>query len=172
MVPIHWAESPPATRSRVYAELVTPQTRQGFHGIALAPTISGVFTHFVDGRTRPCAGADCWCVREGRQPRWKGYLPILMFPAKKTVLFELTEGAAAQLLAGQVELNSLRGVHFHTYRRTNKTRSPVDVVREPSTYPHFLPEPFDPVPVLLNLWGVKVRFTDGLPFAGGTQQCK
>lgn len=168
--PIRWAAVPPPKRSRVYAELVSPVSRAGFCGICLAPEIVGVFTHYQDGRTRPCAGSECWCHREGRQPRWKGYMPILLFPGEKTCLFEITENAASQMLPWFDPKEGLRGVHFHAKRRTNKSRSPVDVERKPYTYAKFLPVPFDPVPVLLNLWGVRVQFTDGVPGQAGADR--
>ena len=169
-LPIRWADSPPTKRSRIFAELVFPVSRAGLYGISLAPQICGVFTHFQDGRTKPCAGAQCWCTREGRQPRWKGYLPILLFPSKKTALLEVTENAATQFLTHWSLPHGIRGLHFHIYRRTNKSRSPVDMDAQPYTYSGILPEPFDPVPVLLNIWGVRVQFTDGLPFPNATSR--
>lgn len=177
MVPISWAENPPVVRSKVYAELVWPIDRLGIHAICLNPSITGVYTHYVDGRTRPCAGKDCWCHREKRTPRWKGYIPILRCPSRKVQLLELTENAGQSLTRVSSAPKFLRGIHFHIFRRTNKLRSPVDVTVEPATFPHELPLGFDPVPVLLNLWGVQVRFTDGLPFPAedevrGTKRAK
>jgi hypothetical protein len=90
-------------------------------------------------------------------------MPILLFPGEKTCLFEITENAASQMIGWFHEQDGMRGVHFKAVRRTNKSRSPVDVTRLPYSYAKFLPQPFDPVPVLLNLWGVRVQFTDGVP---------
>jgi len=163
--PIRWADVPPPVRSRCYAKIISPVSRAGFSVVLIARQLTGVFTHYQDGRTRPCAGRECWCFAEGKVPRWKGYIPCLEFPGAKLALLELTEGAANQLLSHFDEKEGYRGLHLHVFRRTNKSRSPVDVKVQPKTYVRELPKSFDPVPVLLNLWGVPVRFTDGQPVA-------
>jgi len=168
--PIRWADVPPPPRSKVFAKIVSPVSRIGFSCVLIARQITGVFTHFQDGRTRPCSSRDCWCARERSLPRWKGYVPCIEFPGAKVALLELTEGAATQVMAHFTESDGLRGLHLHVFRRTNKPRAPVDVTVQPKTYSRELPKPFDPVPVLLNLWGVPVRFMDGTPTARNTDE--
>jgi hypothetical protein len=60
--------------------------------LVLLGKVTGVLTHYIDGRSYPCTGAGfaCeWC--NVQRPRWKGYGPARNASRKKVVL-EVTLG--------------------------------------------------------------------------------
>ncbi len=128
--------------------------------------------HFIDGRTKPCAGQGCPVCRQQCR-RWYGWAPALIvegrkvgmmgnqttwrfpLPAREAVL-ELTESAYATI-AGR----ELRGLCVDVFRAGNSERSPVRlevIAADAFNLPGPLPDAFDPKSILSRLWSAPDAF--------------
>jgi hypothetical protein len=116
-------------------------------------------THWIEGRTRPCAGEHCFCSATGSRPKIKGYVSAVLATKLTEGLLELTEGACQQL-ADLVPIGAeLRGKKIAVRRRTAKACSPVDVQIAHVSLPCDLPASIDPIPYLMRLWGLRADFS-------------
>ena len=154
--PISWGACPPAPNERRFVRICCPRTKAGVHALLIAPRVTGVWTHYCDNRTVPCAGLHCGICRDGHKPRWKGYIPCLEFPGRAVKLLEMTENAYQQLEALAKDRPTYRGLGVKVFRRHDRACAAMDVELVDHKYQHELPPPFDPVPILLRLWGIRV----------------
>lgn len=146
-----------------FARIVIPKTTQGFRGFILSDRLTGTDTHWIDGRTRPCFGNTCLCKKERISARWKGWCGFLMLPSRERTVLEFTENAAHQLFMQVPPDRAYRGLAVSLRRRTNKDRSPVDVVvHSGETCPN-LPSDIDVAEILMSAWGLRVRFDRAFP---------
>jgi hypothetical protein len=154
---INWGNVPQAPTVRTRAELISPRTTQGFRAVLTGETIVGVWTHYLDRRTIPCAGAGCFCQNGGVGSKWYGYCSCILEKTGGEYLLEFTRNAGQMLISLLESGDSCRGKTVFLRRRTNKLCSPVDASLIETVYSGHLPKGFDPVPVLLNIWNIHFR---------------
>lgn len=163
---IAWDNTPDLKREQPYRRVLTVKLGE-YWRVRFLGELVGVWTHYVDRRTRPCVGSGCEQCALGRRPRWYGYVPALgqqwIVTGKysdgtpfggyhrpiEEVILELSETAYKPLDGRQ-----LRGIEVDLKRPGKDKRQPMRLqINEPPSIAH-LPEPFDPRPVLYRLWGI------------------
>lgn len=130
---INWDNRGPR-RGRRWVDLVRPQSGETVDLVAVSLQVEGVWLHWIDGQTVPCAGVEYGCpyhaaAREG-ELRWKGYFAAVKSLGGGVVYAELTEEAwtTADLLRRLSEQSTLRGVRVRLFRKRGGPRRPVGVV--------------------------------------------
>lgn len=151
-----WALSPlPPDSEGLMIEILSPGAGQEVRAVILSDQITGLITHFIGGRTRPCTGDPATC--EGCQyqaaKRWKGYLPCWSQGVGRYVLAELT----TQAVRDCKELNTvnplIRGKYLVLARPGKKPNGRVHAaVREIYTEPKKLPPAFDVIEALARIF--------------------
>lgn len=116
-------------------------------------SVSGVMTHWKNGRSLYCDPGNCADCRQRTRRFWKGYLAVLGYeePSKKWLpaVLEVTESAELDM-RGIIR----RGQEWELTREreTKKQRQPVRAVLVGELDLAELPRAFDFLPVLLNLY--------------------
>src|SRR4051812_26891773 len=130
--------------------------------VACSMKVFEFYTHWQNGRTRPCFRMDSkdQCSGcEGQFPRrWKGLLHVWQPAFRKSFFLELTP-LSAHSLKEQVGNRSLRGVVFYAQRERKHKRGMmvISVTEAPFTAPSELPQPADPLKTLSQVWGLELR---------------
>jgi hypothetical protein len=88
---IAWQEAPEEPELPLIP-ILSPKPGQPVYCIITSARITGVVTHFIGQRTKPCTGDATRCdgCTSGRPKRWKGYLAAVVPPSGRQVLAELT----------------------------------------------------------------------------------
>jgi hypothetical protein len=76
----------------------------------------GIGTHWRGRKGEPCRGAQCYCLDEPIELRWKGYLSGIEPTTRKQIIHEFTGGAFSTVRAAYEEFGTLRGVKFNFWR--------------------------------------------------------
>ena len=134
------------------------------HFCIISPQIWGVWTHWDNGRTRPCHAEKKQC--QGCQlelpARWKGYIHCIDTSKRTDCFLELTPLVAQLLLTGAPKNEPLRGLHIGVSRgKGNKARLRL-VVQVGRVIEAQLPPAKDPSPVLIALWQMPDRRKNSL----------
>jgi hypothetical protein len=119
----------------------------------LSPTYGGCFVHWERDRSRYCRGADCPAARHRLDRQWKGYAAIEVYLEASELwcpaVLEISEHLELDLRGV-----CLRGQMWSVFREKGTKKKPgkvhgriLDVAVDPD-----LPDPFDVVPVLRNLF--------------------
>jgi hypothetical protein len=159
--PIAWTDAPEApVLPRI--EILSPKPGMDVWVICTSERITGVMTHYLHQRTRPCNGDEDTC--EGcllsLPKRWKGYLAGSMPPKGKQFLVEITyEG-----YRNCKELHGLNAVLYGKkvilHRAGAARNSRVVVTVAPGEGPAFADRPFDVQEALLRIWFGERPFRD------------
>jgi hypothetical protein len=160
---VPWADRPPIAAPAVRRRLISPRSVAGFQAVLLSRCLVCVPTHWIDGRTRPCAGQPCWCHAENVVPKWKGFAACLVGEDRQEFLLELTAGACEQILNGAPDQDNMRGLVVNVRRRDRRQQAPVDVEILRQLAGGSLPPAFDVLAVLLKVWGIRVGFASAPP---------
>lgn len=159
MRPIDWDDDPSfPVRHSVQVFSVPPNTATT---IRFLGQYQGVWTHWLkQGRSErpaPHFKTDCQHCK-GDSKRWKAYIPSLRWqPGQKNVwlnvVCELTQLAFNEL-AGQTDVTKLRGKVVEVSRGKTSSGMHCRFLEDPQRDLNHLPEPFDVMPILLQLWGM------------------
>lgn len=120
------------------------------------PTLYGVRTHYVEGRTQPCVDDTrgyCDHCQESK-PRWYGYIAGLVPLVGRIALAELTFEAASNCPTLREIGTSLRGLHLKIERIGTNKRGRCVATFEPMRVRVNLPPPVDIPAALCAVWGV------------------
>lgn len=152
---IGWSDRPD-TEKPIHIPIWSPKHLQPVRAIILSESVVGVYTHYIDGRTRPCMGTvrTCGGCAAGMSRRWKGYLGCIVPVNGKRVLVEVTTEAVRgcpMLLTSKV---NLRGSTIELRRTAEAKNSPVRATIGSGRAGHELPETFDVRQQLCVIWGV------------------
>jgi len=150
---------PPREARRGFIPIWTPKSVFPSVFVLTGNAVLLARTHWIEGRTRPCAGENCFCAANGSRPKLKGYVSAVLTAKLTEGLLELTEGACQQLADLVPAGNELRGRKISVRRRTTKKCSPVDVQIAHVSLPCDLPAAIDPIPYLMRLWGLRADFS-------------
>lgn len=121
---IAWEESPVESPGQ-WVQILTPKSGQKLSVIVLSEKLTGVNTHFVDGRTIPCRRLpECDLCRHRYPKRWKGYV-VGILDNGQIVACELSTYACRrcpELLDKKV---NLRGGILKVTRAVGKPNNPL-----------------------------------------------
>jgi len=114
----------------------------------------GIWCHYHDSRTQPCAldGVQCLLCKSGNRKRWYGYLPVLGRADGKIWIAEVTAEAAQHCPTLKESGLSLRGLTLTLERRGQSKRSPVVISFEAATLRREPPAPIDTLAALNRIW--------------------
>jgi hypothetical protein len=122
-----------------------------------SPFIWGLLTHWIKrgkkGYAVECKApaGNCLCDNETLPVRWRGYIHVYDVSRNCECFVELTPGVGEQMLAGQEERKSFRGMKVKI-ERTAKDNGRLNVTVFPyASIPAGLPESKDPRPYVLKL---------------------
>jgi len=151
--PVAWTE-PPLTPKLPVIPILSPSPGQPEHAIILADRITGVVTHYLHSRTRPCTGDDATCegCQLGKPKRWKGYLPGQTVVKAELVLIEITYEGYRGCREIQGVAAALRGKAITLTRAGKAKNSRVTVTIGNARDVGELREPFDVQEALCRIW--------------------
>jgi len=156
--PAFGGELPPRERRLPFVPFYSPVGESGFTAILTGARLLLARHHWREGRTVPCYGDDCWCKKEGVEPRFKGYVSCAVKGTLASGILELTEGAVEQLKELPIDAANLRGRAVHLSRRT-KNRNSAVVVQLSTWMPTSpIPVEIDPLPYVCKRWGMRLSF--------------
>jgi hypothetical protein len=125
-------------------------------GIILSDDILGCYTHFWQGRTRPCAGPACNICAEGIARRWHAWFVTKNKHDSHQFLVEVPAGPALALAAWRKENFTLRGWLIKLSRANKKVNGRVIIEMSGPKVDSMLLPPCPDVPgLLLRMWQVK-----------------
>lgn len=157
-IPAFGGELPPRERRLPFVPFYSPVGEQGFTAVLTGARLLLARHHWRDGRTCPCYGDDCWCKKEGVEPRFKGYVSCSLKGTGANGILELTEGAVDQLRELAIDVSNLRGRSLHLSRRTKAKSSAVVVQLSTWSPTSPLGAEIDPLPYVLKRWGMRLNF--------------
>lgn len=177
-----WEERP--TRKK-YREFLRPRAKETVEAVSLSHALLIANTHFHDSKTYQCHGnpREChWC-KLGQRVRRKGYLCGFSVSSRRQVLIEITEGAMMNNAAIRDPKYDKRGKLVTLIRAGDSKNSPVKVVLGECNNPTImraLPEPFDMISQLIDMWELMpavMDFGDGVSHINDlgktfTQECE
>lgn len=139
-----------------YIPVMRAQVDGVVKGILLSDVVAGLWVHNVDYRDTPCSGDECEFIHRGRhRSRRRKYFAACAHPTyKKRFVMELTSEAWRLYEKDRNNLvQPARGIVIATWRIGTEKTSPARVHLDyPATEVGELPEAFDPVDAMYELW--------------------
>src|SRR5262245_2131998 len=162
---------PPFNPGGIKRPVMRVKSGQRFRAVLLGDLV-GKNCHYVEGRTKPCAGHGCTCCLT-QTKRWYGWAPALIavairkgrdssgqsewaYPSAVEAVLELTENAYATISGSE-----MRGLAIDLHRGGDSSRSALRVEFIPAHELKLrvpLPDAFDVKPILCRLWGIPDAF--------------
>lgn len=137
--------------------------RQGVQVRVLSLQMVGIWSHFIDGRTKPCTGPQggCWLDHVKTSNEWHGWLVVKRPDVDEQRLLALTLNACDCAPDLHEEGLILRGMMLRAWRFGESRRAkmgarlyPDDLVSDG------LPEAVDVLPQLERMWAAPNRRKD------------
>lgn len=94
-------------------------------GISLSHDLSGAYTHWYRGRTRPCTQPNCEACAENTPWRWHGYLMLFGPKTHRIVLLEVTKNVCPTIDDYMAAKQTLRGARINITRKNRKKNARV-----------------------------------------------
>jgi len=153
--PIQWDNEGPGQRDQ-FIPILSPRPHQKLTCLITSERWEGVYTHYFDGRTRPCTGDELHCDGCYRKlaRRWKAYLCAVTFGSGRRCIIELTQGAMESCEQIIDRTTNLRGRRIVLVRQGEAKNGPVRCRLEASTSDLFVPPPFNLHKALCVVWGI------------------
>ncbi len=158
---IQWDNNFPRDRPQ-FIPIISPRPGSQTHCIITSDSWVGVYTHFIDQRTRPCTGSeiDCEGCFQKRGRRWKAYLCGIMVGTGRKCIIELTTNAM-ESCPGLIEAGpTLRGKRITLWRRNAAKNAPSHCRIDPPTVGQLIPPPVDLMTALCQVWGTVPEHND------------
>lgn len=144
---IQWQDAPSPRR---FPQIRSVKTGENLVVLLAGPCV-GVLSHFWDGQSRPCLGANCPCRIEARSPaRWKGFLPTYT-TTRRRLIVEITSGLASAW--PQLLTQGPKGQWIRLFRKGPNPNSPLLACIDPSREPDASAPWYDVRPAVLHMWG-------------------
>jgi hypothetical protein len=125
-----------------------------------SPSILGVWTHFMGGRTLACLAQECPGCNAQMPRRWEGYLGILTAGDRKHIILAVTPGAAIGIADSAPDPNNLRGLILIAERLGVRANARLQArVEEADLSQVKLPAIPDLKAHLLHIWGLDQAHT-------------
>lgn len=112
-----YADRPQADR-RPFYPIWSPTPDREIHVVLVSQSLLGVFTHWIDGRTRPCLGSREECVGcDLKLPRrWKCFLGAFNPASGRLGILEVTQEAFLRCRQLNEDSGKLRGLTVRLIR--------------------------------------------------------
>lgn len=151
-----FARRPPDGEKSIGIPVLRAKTKGGCSGIVLSETPIGTWTHFYQGRTRPCIGPACAMCLDPNPKRWHSWVIVRDSVNGKLGIFELPANAALDLDDFCREHHSLRGWKLSLTRPSGKVNGRVFLaISGPKVDAKLLPPCPDLPKILLRMWQVR-----------------
>lgn len=120
--------------------------------------VQGYATHWIDGRTRPCLNSRMFCegCQRASEPRWEGYIGVVVWPRKTVAILKITKGAWNYSRTLKREQGALRGKMLICCRLGSQNNSPLSIEMAPAEFSVQLPPMWPLQETLARLWGYNV----------------
>lgn len=150
-----WSNRPPEDAHRPGLRLTRAPTKGALVGVIVSTELTGLFTHFQNGRTKPCIGQGCDSCQHANPKRWHAWVAYMDVMTRELCLLEMTAQAAEQLLKYKEKWQTLRGCHFKIGRPSQTPNGRVHLVTQRWADPDekLVAEP-DVQAALYTIWGV------------------
>lgn len=144
-----------------------PEENNVLRLVLLAPTFTGLWTHWSGAVLRCEESPDCPFCQSQMPNRWTGYIAAYSFTHKEEIVAALTQAAANELVPVLERGESLRGLSVELFRKrpvAGKKQKPNARVycrilgREPEEK---CPGEFEIISSLNRLFGMNARFIAG-----------
>lgn len=155
----------PRPASKKWIHIASPKPGAPLRGLITGVSVTGVLTHWVDGRTVPhrrnpaqCAG----CIMS-IGTRWRGYLDLWLPEAERYIVSEITQNCVdyCKALSPKSGVN-LRGRMIVLRRNGKSANSPVAAELSALPVPaDQVPDEIDVVAALCHIWGIDVSALRG-----------
>lgn len=154
---VSWTNGPPRKESRSMYQIVRSPQEGFLEVVSLSTDITGVFTHWLEGRTQPCTAPNgCLCQSSALSSRWKGYIAAALATNAKVVLVEMSAEAAGLIVPAtrHLEAGGLRGHRIRLSRdRRRKGGAIVARITSVERYPdRAMPPDLDVRAELMRIW--------------------
>lgn len=163
--PASWRfERRPPKPKRPSVPLIQVENKEGIGVRILSDTMTGVWTHNIDGRTKPCTGplGGCWLDHLRTSSEWHGWLVVARPGVQEQRLLALTLFAvdcAPELLD---EALVLRGLFLKAWRFGNSRRAKMGArLTSADCNLKDLPPAVEVVPQLERMWAAPNRKKNG-----------
>ena len=117
---IEWARRPTNEEMEHQWRITRPPAKSPMRLLILSHDITGCYTHFVHGRTRPHTSSNCEGCQNNRLPEWHGYLACLQSTNGLKWILEVTKGCAKALDEEFRTHRTLRGAIIEAGRTSSK----------------------------------------------------
>lgn len=150
---IKWAAKPPP-KQKTKVPIVRPKAAQTLRFFLLDQEVTGVWTHWIGGRTQPCLGEVCECVNwpASKMQRWKGYCMAVQKEGFPLCLVEITPEAYRDCSELQDTTRSLRGSLLTLRRLGTKPNGKVVATVQYSAINVEKPSPISCKEALWEVW--------------------
>lgn len=141
------------------AEFIRVQIPKGAtptYAVCVGNSMIGFSTHWYDERQVPHVEPvdDCVGCQNGQRPRWYGYINVILLPSRRRRILAITKGAAQHSQSLKEHDGRLRGKTIRLTRMGDGPRAPVKAEVYVSREPVELPEDWDTIKALYQIWGV------------------
>jgi hypothetical protein len=152
---IHMTTSIPPDAGRDTIPIVRVSGTASKLCIATSETYWGCWSHWYNGRTRPCTDPACEPCQNGSPRRWHSYTAIYSPGNHSQHILELTAQATEHLANYRLAHGTLRGAAITVRRATQKPNSRIILECHPADQRSItLPRGLDLVRALATLWGI------------------
>ena len=148
-----------------FIPIISPKPTLPIRAIILGRRLYGVFTHFLDGKTRPCLTgfSPCYSCRKRVPKRWKGYLGVILPGSGRRAIAEITAEACLRNPGLYPGSTPLRGNVLDLRRSGKAANSPVACEIQTSCAYSAVPPEFDVMEALCRIWQLDCWFPSGDP---------
>ena len=124
---VDWTDRPDAEEMQQLWQILRAPKKGEHDLLIISHNFTGARTHFWNGRTRPCTGANCTPCAQQNNNRWHGYLAAWSNRTKSRVILELTATPAKTLIDYFKEHRTMRGAIIRLGRTSEKANARVRV---------------------------------------------
>lgn len=147
--------APPPPDSRTFVRQFVPPAGSRSIMVAIHQHVLGYHVHFLEGRTVPCIGSPAFCegCRRLQDPRWEGYIGVVLLPSRSVRTLKVTVGAYRHCPALEKRQGQLRGLEIVAERMGRTNNSPLRLHLAQPKNEIVLPPMWPMQETLARLWG-------------------
>lgn len=148
-----WHDAPPTDSNSLNFQLIRTPPSKKLSMIVLSDKHEGAMLHFWRGRSTPCDMTNCQACKEGKSPRWYGYIYATPVRAFRIIIFEFTQRVAPIIQQRLSQYKTIRGHQLTAGRTGSRPNSPLSLEFDDTIHDtNRLPTPDDLTDVLERMW--------------------